>query len=369
MKNYPVVVYGASGYTGRLTCEFLRSFGIPFVAAGRSRERLEAAMRLVPGIENANYTIAEVEHDVDSLRRLFEGSRVVCNVVGPFLLHGRQVVEAALRANCHYLDTTGEQPFMLEMREQFAPEYARANLLLAPSTAYMHAVLEIACRACDDHGDIDTLEALCVPTGTPTFASTQTIFQTARTKEYYLESGQLALWPAAYGADVHVPYTDRALLGLPWSGMALPLWFEHHPRIRNVRSLTAFTSRELMTQVHTIYKHYHAQLASLPDAEQKAELAKIAAGIQPGSPPRENPLVHRNWDTVIGSGSCGRVRYTVYSHCPYQQTGLLQAFAASSLLKQPPQATGFASPCQAFGSRNLLGALERFGYAKLVREA
>jgi len=369
MKNYPVVVYGASGYTGRLACEFLRSFGIPFVAAGRSRERLEAAMRLVPGIENAAYAIAEVEHDVEALRKLFEGSRVVCNVVGPFLLHGRPVVEAALRANCHYLDTTGEQPFMLEMREAFATDYRRADLLLAPSTAYMHAVLEIACRRCEQHGELDTLEALCVPTGTPTFASTQTIFQTARTKEYYLEGGQLTPWPAAYGADVRVPYTDRTLLGLPWSGMALPVWFEHHPRIRNVRGLTAFTSRELMTQVHSIYKHYHDNLAALPESEQRAELAKIAAGIQPGSPPRENPLVHRNWDTVVGSGSHGRVRYTVYSHCPYQQTGLLQAFAASCLLKQPPQVSGFASPSQAFGSENLLGVLERFGYAKLVREA
>ena len=33
----PVVVYGASGYTGRLVCEYLREYGIPFIAAGRSR--------------------------------------------------------------------------------------------------------------------------------------------------------------------------------------------------------------------------------------------------------------------------------------------------------------------------------------------
>ena len=55
--EYPVVIYGASGYTGRLVAEHLREFGLPFIAAGRNRERIEEAMRLVPGIENARYKI------------------------------------------------------------------------------------------------------------------------------------------------------------------------------------------------------------------------------------------------------------------------------------------------------------------------
>ena len=41
----PVVVYGASGYTGRLVCEYLREYGIPFIAAGRSADKLDAAMK------------------------------------------------------------------------------------------------------------------------------------------------------------------------------------------------------------------------------------------------------------------------------------------------------------------------------------
>jgi hypothetical protein len=123
-----------------------------------------------------------------------------------------------------------------------------------------------------------------------------------------------------------------------------------------------------MEQLVGVYKLYHGELAKLPEAEQVKALAKIAAGIQPGVPPRENPLVHRNFDTATGSGSMGRVRYTLYSHCAYQQTGLLQAFAASSLLRQAPATGGFQSPSQAFGYRNVLGVLERFGYAKLVKE-
>lgn len=63
--KHPIVIYGASGYTGRLIAEFLRDYRMPFVAAGRNRSRIEEAMRVVPGIDDAQYEIAEVEHDVD----------------------------------------------------------------------------------------------------------------------------------------------------------------------------------------------------------------------------------------------------------------------------------------------------------------
>ena len=46
MSTKPVVVYGASGYTGRLVCEYLREHNIPFVAAGRNKDRLASSMEL-----------------------------------------------------------------------------------------------------------------------------------------------------------------------------------------------------------------------------------------------------------------------------------------------------------------------------------
>ena len=49
----------------------------------------------------------------------------------------------------------------------------------------------------------------------------------------------------------------------------------------------------------------------------------------------------------------------------YLQTGLIQAFAAHHLAFQPPRAVGFASPCSAFGHRELLAALEAYGFARL----
>ena len=70
----PVVVYGASGYTGRLVCEYLREYNIPFVAAGRNAERVQAAMNQVPGIETATYDCVGVDHTVEALTDLFTGA-------------------------------------------------------------------------------------------------------------------------------------------------------------------------------------------------------------------------------------------------------------------------------------------------------
>src|ERR1700689_1733997 len=84
----PVVIYGANGFSGRLIAEFLREYNVPFIAAGRSRARLEDVMSRVPGIETAQYEIVETQSSVEELSRLFEGAKVVCNTAGPFIYNG-----------------------------------------------------------------------------------------------------------------------------------------------------------------------------------------------------------------------------------------------------------------------------------------
>ncbi len=105
----PVVVCGASGYTGRLICEYLREFNLPFVAAGRDKARIAEALDKVPGIDTVEHEIVEVAHAVAPLTDLFNGAEVVCNTVGPFAQYGREVVEACLNAGCHYLEPRGSR--------------------------------------------------------------------------------------------------------------------------------------------------------------------------------------------------------------------------------------------------------------------
>ena len=74
-------------------------------------------------------------------------------------------------------------------------------------------------------------------------------------------------------------------------------------------------------------------------------------------PPRENPRLNKSLDSVHASGPLGRAHCVIHGNQNYKQTGLLQAYAAYSLLMQPPKRVGFASGCQAFGHRELLGVL------------
>ncbi len=77
-------------------------------------------------------------------------------------------------------------------------------------------------------------------------------------------------------------------------------------------------------------------------------------------PPRENPRINTSMDSVYASGPLGRAHCVIYGNSNYKQTGLLQAYAAYSLLQQPPKRVGFASGCQAFGHRELLGRAAQF---------
>src|SRR5580658_9609235 len=156
----PVVVYGASGYTGRLVCEYLREFNLPFVAAGRDKARIQEAMDKVPGIDTVEHEIVEVSHDVEPLSELFDGASVVLNTVGPFGQYGSEVVEACINAGTHYLDTTGEQDWLIYCDEDYGKRMADQGLLLAPGIAQMYTTGEIAAQLCLDKPGVDTLDIL-----------------------------------------------------------------------------------------------------------------------------------------------------------------------------------------------------------------
>ncbi len=121
-----------------------------------------------------------------------------------------------------------------------------------------------------------------------------------------------------------------------------------------------FSNRPMFEQVIKLQQHYEANLKDLPEAQRMAELAKIAEGMQPGMPPRENKRVHRTIDFTHGRGSGKQKTCVIRSTAPYQATGALQAAAAHSLIAYGPLKTGFASACDIAGHRYLLGELESF---------
>jgi Family of unknown function (DUF5938) len=79
------------------------------------------------------------------------------------------------------------------------------------------------------------------------------------------------------------------------------------------------------------------QIKTLPLEQQEAALGQVAASVQASMPPRGNPRLNGSLDSVHASGPLGRAHCVIYGNCTYRQTGLLQAYAASALLQQPPR--------------------------------
>ena len=367
MSKKPVIVYGASGYTGRLVCEFLRQYQIPFIAAGRNKKRVQDVMDKLPGVETADYEVVQVDNNAKELAKLFKGAKVVCNIVGPFERFGEPVVQAALEAGAHYIDTTGEPAFLEMVKDKYGEKFAAKDLLLAPCTAYMYTPAEICARICLEEQDIDTLEVVTAGSFVPTFASTQSIYSLFSHDAKYLKNNELMAWVSGKGYDVYVPGFAVNQFVHPWAGGNLPHVFKGHPTVHTVRQFSGNTDRDLMEGVIALQQQFEAEVRSIEsEKERKTTLDKMIDAVEPFMPPRELTLIHRSCDFATGTGSSGGRKVCIQSTMPYTQTGMIQAATVNMLLSQAPKKVGFATACEAVGHRYLLGQLQAFFPMKLT---
>jgi short subunit dehydrogenase-like uncharacterized protein len=371
VAKYPVVVYGASGYTGMLIMDWLIDQQIPFTAVARSAERTRQMMaERVVRLESATFEIVETEHTVDALANAFDGARVVCNTVGPFVNYGLTAVEAALKAGCHHIDTTGEQSYIRAVRDQFGDRYAQAGLLVSPSTAYMYTFAEIAAELALEARGVDVLETATLCRGPRftaagvTVGSTASIFEMFRAEQCYLWEKKLV--PHAFGTSANVvdPSFVQPVFCIPWGGTSLPVFFEHDARVRSCTSYVGFYDNDVMQMVHSLAHKWDAEFKNLPRQNQDAVIKQIVDSTTPGMPPRERTSVTRTVDFAIGRGQLAAVRATVHGLTPYISTGALQVAAVMKLLDGETNKVGFASACKAFGHHYLLGFLEQRGLAR-----
>jgi short subunit dehydrogenase-like uncharacterized protein len=129
----PIAVYGATGYTGRLVAAGLADAGADLVLSGRNRRKLDA---LASELEGDVVVKQATLGDPASLRGLLADCAVVVNCAGPFLLHGEPVLAAAVETRTHYLDTTGEQPYMKMALERYGPAASEAEVAVIPAMGF-----------------------------------------------------------------------------------------------------------------------------------------------------------------------------------------------------------------------------------------
>lgn len=134
-----ILLYGATGYTGRLTAEALLARGERPVLAGRDAGRLAAvAARLAdasPDGARLETAVAGTSGPAE-IRALIGPGDVLVSTAGPFTKAGAAAVEAAVSTGAAYLDSTGEPPFIRRVFEEFGPQAERSGAVLL--TAFGH---------------------------------------------------------------------------------------------------------------------------------------------------------------------------------------------------------------------------------------
>lgn len=127
-----VVLFGATGYTGELVARAMAKRGMRPVLAARRRDAAESLASELGGLEA---TTADVS-DPASVRALVERGDVLVSTVGPFARWGDAALDAAIAAGAHYVDSTGEPPFVRKVFEDGGPRAEAAGSLLLTAMGY-----------------------------------------------------------------------------------------------------------------------------------------------------------------------------------------------------------------------------------------
>jgi short subunit dehydrogenase-like uncharacterized protein len=143
---FDVVIFGASGFTGRYVIrealKFLPPSSSPLrslALAGRSRDRVAAALRWAAGPGGAAPDLPILVADASdpaSLAALAARARVVLSCAGPFRLHGRQVAAACAAAGADCLDISGEPEFMERVEAEFHEAAAKNGSLIISACGF-----------------------------------------------------------------------------------------------------------------------------------------------------------------------------------------------------------------------------------------
>jgi short subunit dehydrogenase-like uncharacterized protein len=360
--NAEVVIYGASGYTGKLIAWHLAEYGIPFIAAGRNQQRLEEQMAGIAELQGHDYQCVAVDHDEAALRELLRGKKIVYNVAGPFMQLAEPVVKAALESGCHYLDTTGEQDWMFHVRREYGAQYEDKGLLLLPACSWMWVGGLLAAEVALEHPGVDTLDILYLADSFTSVASTMSFMRMLVNDQYYLENNALVTWPRATPYLVSVPDMHMQLQALPWGGSGETVWYENDPRVSNCSVLVAFRNAEMVGAVIDTVQEFEKNYSHLEGEAREQQTNAMGNAMVSEEPPREDPNVNRSIISCKARGNTASVNVVLRGNGPYLQTAAFAAEACKRILNGEQRGAGAISPAAAFGAREMIAAVAQRGY-------
>jgi len=177
-REFDVVVFGASGITGRQVAKYLDEVtgadGPRWAAAGRSADKLRQVLGEI-GLSDPEIVVADLD-DPGSLAAMAARTRVVLNLCGPYTLHGRPMIEACVANGAHYVDLTGEIPFVRDIIDDYDKRATEAGVkvvevcgfeALPPDLAVLMAAEAARERFDEGLAEVDVEVSLESPPGLP----------------------------------------------------------------------------------------------------------------------------------------------------------------------------------------------------------
>lgn len=345
-----IVVYGATGFTGRLVVAEARRQGVPVVLAGRNEPALKALAEESGG---ADVRVGDPLRPV-TLEGLFEGAGVVVNCAGPFTRLGEPVLAAALAQGAHYLDTTGEQAWMKRAMDHLGPEAESRGLTAIVAHAFEYAVGDCAARlAVEATPGASMLEVFNRVEGFGTSRGTKkSALEALRVPALALAGGRLVEERAASKrATVRFPEDESVRVGISFGGGEVLSAARFAPTIRDAR--TYLVVPEVASAVLPVLLR-----VTLPLLETGLggwlERRIDAGGMGPGSERERQPW----WvqARVRGASGAGR-RVTVSGRDAYGITAVLCVNGAKALLAGRARRAGVVTSALAFEPKDVLGGL------------
>ena len=119
-RQFDIVVWGASGFTGRLVLEYLLKRyplggDVRWAIAGRNEQKLKQVLSEVNADISAPALLVADSHDPESLQQLARDTKVILTTVGPYAKYGSELVAACVSNGTHYCDLCGEVQWMRRM--------------------------------------------------------------------------------------------------------------------------------------------------------------------------------------------------------------------------------------------------------------
>lgn len=140
-RQYDVIVWGASGFTGRLVTEYLiDKYGtggeLRWAIAGRDQAKLESIRSELGIAANDVAIIISDSFNNEAMQSLARDTKVVLTTVGPYAKYGSALVEACVAHGTHYCDLAGEVQFMRKMIDRFQPDAEKSGARIVHSCGF-----------------------------------------------------------------------------------------------------------------------------------------------------------------------------------------------------------------------------------------